>query len=710
MTLPRPCLRLAVGQKPPPQDHGEQQAGKRAKPRCVPTHCSPLWEVETASRVTPALLLQPGCPQCLAVIEKEVDARDLAVAKLEEPARWSVNRHSAALSAPAIAPEREYAVAEVPVFLRDRLKVLPAFAEHCVEVFETFTPPKLSRYIQQLGRHHTVRGSGIENDVDVAPIEGVGRSLHQLHVLLRHRLALKLHGFERFRPIAVDIYSADLAVDHTERSCPAHVNRHSARVSPTHGVQTQDHGVSALDDLLDIRLTLLEGLRQRCKEVQDGLRPHADARVREHRRVMPNRVLLEPAGRAFIVTAEHRIEGAADYLHVLLRHRLLLQPHGFEGLLVVEEVLSKDDAAVAVGVHLRPAQLLFDAAALSARVPAPAGEDSISEVHRLFAPNDMTDIRQRLQGTIERRTFDGASLQLRDLGTGTVGAGGNKAIRVTGYAATTEEGYQVGGGSGAFTETIARGAFKRTLGESPDVVLNINHAEGGQLPLARTRSGTLILAEDSRGLKVDAELDPDDPEARAVASKVRRGDVDSMSFAFRATDDDWSEDRSKRVIRSLTLHRGDVSFVSQPANESTSVSVRRRGAKKDVMVVSRLSTIKAKRAKLRRREHRADEPKYSPEQIQRFGEETPPRAFKKANGKFGWPICDGEDVENAVSDYNRLKPKPAGVRAWIIKRARELRVEHRLPKGWGVVTPKPGPNATEPQLTGTTETSGGQSQ
>ena len=276
------------------------------------------------------------------------------------------------------------------------------------------------------------------------------------------------------------------------------------------------------------------------------------------------------------------------------------------------------------------------------------------------------DIRERLQGTIERRTFDGASLQLRDLGTAAVSAGGNKVIRVTGYAATTEEGYQVGGGSGAFTETIARGAFKRTLGESPDVVLNINHAEGGQLPLARTRSGTLVLAEDARGLKVDAELDPEDPEARAVASKVRRGDVHSMSFAFRATDDEWSEDRSERVIRSLTIHRGDVSFVSQPANEATSVSVRRRGAKKDVVVRSYLTTIKARRAKLRRSDPTS--PATSP-----FGE--------------FWNIGSGAGVQRAVREVELGKargPKEAAIKAWIRQRARELGVSAVIPKtDWG---------------------------
>jgi hypothetical protein len=44
---------------------------------------------------------------------------------------------------------------------------------------------------------------------------------------------------------------------------------------------------------------------------------------------------------------------------------------------------------------------------------------------------------------------------------------------------------------------------------------------------------------------------------------------------------------------------------------------------------SYLATIKARRARLRRGERRAD----SPEEVQRLDEEDPPRAFKEANGK-----------------------------------------------------------------------------
>jgi HK97 family phage prohead protease len=80
-----------------------------------------------------------------------------------------------------------------------------------------------------------------------------------------------------------------------------------------------------------------------------------------------------------------------------------------------------------------------------------------------------------------------------------------------------------------FIERIAPGAFRKTLTETPDVRLLINH-EG--LPLARTKNGTLRLKEDDAGLYMDADL-PDTQAARDLYTLVERGDVDQMSFAFR---------------------------------------------------------------------------------------------------------------------------------------------------------------------------------
>jgi HK97 family phage prohead protease len=121
-----------------------------------------------------------------------------------------------------------------------------------------------------------------------------------------------------------------------------------------------------------------------------------------------------------------------------------------------------------------------------------------------------------------------------------------------------------------FIETIAPGAFRKTLSETPDVRLLINH-EG--LPLARTKNGTLTLTEDDRGLYMDAII-ADTTEGRDLYKLVERGDVDQMSFAFRVIRQKYNEDRSQRTLTEVSLADGDVSVVTYPAYPTTSVEAR----------------------------------------------------------------------------------------------------------------------------------------
>ena len=80
----------------------------------------------------------------------------------------------------------------------------------------------------------------------------------------------------------------------------------------------------------------------------------------------------------------------------------------------------------------------------------------------------------------------------------------------------------------------------------------------------------MTLSEDDTGLLVRADLDATDPEVQMLSRKYRRGDLDGqMSFAFRVSDQEWSDDYRTRVIKSVALHRGDVSIVTHAANEGT---------------------------------------------------------------------------------------------------------------------------------------------
>jgi HK97 family phage prohead protease len=151
---------------------------------------------------------------------------------------------------------------------------------------------------------------------------------------------------------------------------------------------------------------------------------------------------------------------------------------------------------------------------------------------------------------------------------------GSGTLSLSGYASTFGQPYDMGW----YTESVDVDAFKRTLGQKPDVRLLINHAG---LPLARTTSGTLSLDTDKHGLIVSAELDPSDPDVASLAPKMKRGDLNQMSFAFRTTEDIWENDMTKRTLLSLDLADGDVSVVTYPANPNATASIRAGGPSVD---------------------------------------------------------------------------------------------------------------------------------
>lgn len=176
---------------------------------------------------------------------------------------------------------------------------------------------------------------------------------------------------------------------------------------------------------------------------------------------------------------------------------------------------------------------------------------------KIDALNAEADSRSKMAKKIERRTYTVRDVEARADGEG---------MRLSGYAAVFNDSSV----PLPFKESIAPGAFRKTLSETPDVRLLINH-EG--LPLARTKNGTLKLVEDERGLRFDADL-ADTQEGRDIYELVKRGDVDQMSFAFRVIRQKWNDDRSRRVLTEVSLADGDVSVVTYPAYPTTSVEAR----------------------------------------------------------------------------------------------------------------------------------------
>jgi HK97 family phage prohead protease len=148
-----------------------------------------------------------------------------------------------------------------------------------------------------------------------------------------------------------------------------------------------------------------------------------------------------------------------------------------------------------------------------------------------------------------------------------------KECGLIGWPSTTGDGYDVTDWLGEYRETINSGAFGKTLKESDYIPALFDHRGDVLAAWHPGDNRTMDLAEDRKGLRSEMVLDVvDNAASRTVASGVRRGDLSKMSFAFRATKEDWNEDYTERMVGELQLF--DVSIVKSPANKMTSVGLR----------------------------------------------------------------------------------------------------------------------------------------
>ena len=91
----------------------------------------------------------------------------------------------------------------------------------------------------------------------------------------------------------------------------------------------------------------------------------------------------------------------------------------------------------------------------------------------------------------------------------------------------------------------------------------------------------MTLTVDEQGLFIRAILDTENnADAQALYSAIQRGDISGMSFLFSVTDERWENLESEHPTRHI-LAIGtviEVSAVSFPAYDSTSISARNREA------------------------------------------------------------------------------------------------------------------------------------
>ena len=140
---------------------------------------------------------------------------------------------------------------------------------------------------------------------------------------------------------------------------------------------------------------------------------------------------------------------------------------------------------------------------------------------------------------------------------------------ISGYFAVFNSEYEMWPGA---VESIADTAFDGALAD--DIRCLIDHET--RLVLGRNKAGTLTLKVDTRGLCGEVRINPNDQDAVNLYERVKRGDVDQCSFGFDILDEEFEDrgDTVKWTIKKVKLY--EVSVVTFPAYEETSVSARKR--------------------------------------------------------------------------------------------------------------------------------------
>ena len=185
-------------------------------------------------------------------------------------------------------------------------------------------------------------------------------------------------------------------------------------------------------------------------------------------------------------------------------------------------------------------------------------------------------IQKKLDEGRQYRSFDVSRFERRTEDSG------EKVVE--GYATTFNRPYELwrdsyGGETYIFMEQVDARAFDNC--DMTDVIMQYNH-EGRVF--ARTGNNTLALDPDAHGLHIRADLGGTEI-GRQLFEEIEGGYTDKMSFGFRVSKDkrEETEERNEETgVRTVTVLRTilgisklyDVSAVSLPANDATSISAR----------------------------------------------------------------------------------------------------------------------------------------
>lgn len=178
----------------------------------------------------------------------------------------------------------------------------------------------------------------------------------------------------------------------------------------------------------------------------------------------------------------------------------------------------------------------------------------------------------------------------------------NEEKRVEGYATTFNEPYVLYEDDDmVYREQVDPSAFDNT--DMSDVIMQYDH-EGRVF--ARTNNNTLTVTPDEKGLYISADLGGTEL-GRGLFEEIRGGYTDKMSFGFIVDKDEEmrtdAEDGRVDILRTITgiSKLFDVSAVSIPANNGTSIGATTRGLIDGAIDRIRAERLEAERIALMKR-------------------------------------------------------------------------------------------------------------
>ena len=235
-------------------------------------------------------------------------------------------------------------------------------------------------------------------------------------------------------------------------------------------------------------------------------------------------------------------------------------------------------------------------------------------------------------------------------------------------------------------EVMEPGCISDQLLRESDVILNLNHNSSVLNVLGRCKNGegTLKLTKNLRDIGCECDL-PKTNAGNDSLELIKRGDITGMSFAF---DDDWEDsengvsyerieernDKGKEVwlrhVKKVTALY-DVSIVTHPAYEQTSVATREQSDAID----------KAIEAQLQREHQETDEEKKAREDKEREangGETNAEKAEREAREQQEREANGGEtNAEKEARELAEREQKEREAVAVMRMRRNRLALQNR---------------------------------